>query len=125
MFQYTLISMDERAPNAIGPMQITEEDLASSAPTVRALLVARLEQLWSAVHVHLLRDGDGAPVDPRMLEIGLRIVKEESLLYRLQRPPALSLDEDDDIVGGGVDRRAVVAASLDALEQKRNNAAAA
>lgn len=103
---------------AIGPPRITDEDLANSAPTVRALLVGRLEEMWRPVARHLEDAHQGlAPADPRMLEIGLRIVKEESLLYRLARPPVVS-EQDEDPIGAGVDRRALVEGALVEIEKK-------
>ena len=106
-------------PPAIGPPRITDEDLANSAPTVRALLVGRLEEMWRPVARHLEDAHQGLTVpDPRMLEIGLRIVKEESLLYRLARPPVLNDQPEEDAISAGVDRRALVEGTLVEIEKK-------
>lgn len=102
----------------VGMPQITEADLAESGPRVRALMVARLEALWAPVNARLQLDGAGEqPIDPRLLEIGLRIVKEEALIYRLARPPAVAEEEADE-PGAGVDRAAMVELKLQAIEEK-------
>lgn len=107
-------------PAAIGPPRITDEDLANSAPTVRALLVGRLEEMWRPIATHLADAQAGVtPADPRLLEIGLRIVKEESTLYRLARPPALNDEPDEGIEGVGVDRRSLIEAQLVEIEKKQ------
>lgn len=102
--------------------QITDEDLASSKAAVRALVVARLEQLWRPINDHLKEVRDFPP-DPRLLEIGLRITKDLSLMYHLQRAPAAAAEEEEaDEIGGGVDRRALVEQTLAELEAKRKAA---
>ena len=107
---------------SIGVPRITDEDLVASAPAVRALLVNRLEQLWRPVEAALQRDRESEgmlPVDPRLLEIGLRVVKDEAALYRLSRPPVLGDDaSDQDALGPGVDRRALVEAQLVEREER-------
>lgn len=111
--------MQPEQPAALGPLQITEEDVQESAPRVRALLVARLESMWEPVRVTLLRDADAErPIDPRMLEIGLRICKELGLHYRLYRPPVTKVEEDDDPLGPGVDRAALIEDQLQEIENK-------
>lgn len=116
--------MENYPPAAIGPPKITDEDLAASAPTVRALLVGRLEAMWVPIQ-QALDDGKAGlgPPDPRMLEIGLRIVKEESTLYRLLRPPTL-VEQDEEMLGPGVDRAALVEAHLVEIEQRIKEAEA-
>lgn len=103
----------------LGPLQITDEDLVTSAPTVRALLVSRLEQLWSPV-AQVLQDANQGlgPVDPRMLEIGLRIVKEEAFLYRLAKPLTASEQPEEEAIGAGVDRFKLVEAKLAEVESR-------
>lgn len=107
-------------PDAQPPavLQITEEDVQESAPRVRALLVARLESMWEPVRVTLLRDADAQPIDPRMLEIGLRICKELGLHYRLYRPPVVKADDEDDPLGPGVDRASLIEDQLQEIEAK-------
>lgn len=101
--------------------QITDEDLASSKAAVRALVVARLEQLWRPISDHLKKVSDFPP-DPRLLEIGLRITKDLSLMYQLQRPVKEPEEEETEEIGGGVDRRALVEQTLVELEAKRRAA---
>lgn len=105
-------------PGVLGPLQITEADLVESAPRVRALMVARLEALWAPVNARLQLDGGGEqPIDPRLLEIGLRIVKEEALIYRLGRAPAANEEEEQD-PAPGVDRAAMIEGKLQEIENK-------
>lgn len=109
-------SEDERA---LAVLQITDDDLVESAPRVRALQIARLEAMWKPVKVRLQQDETGAmPIDPRLLEIGLRIVKEESLLYRLYKPPVASTEEADELPAG-FDRAAELERQLVEIEQRR------
>ena len=104
--------------DAVGMPQITETDLVASAPRVRALMVARLEALWAPVNARLQLDGGGEqPIDPRLLEIGLRIVKEEALIYRLGRVPS-TVEEEDGDPAPGVDRAAMIDAKLQEIENK-------
>lgn len=102
-----------------GPLEITDEQLAESGPRVRALQVQRLEKVWSVVEGHIDEHLDGVrPVDPRMLEIGLRVVKEETALYRLGKPVAVSEEEDEDPQQAALDRRSLVLAQIEAAEAK-------
>ena len=76
--------------------EIGEDELADAAPRVRAQTIGRLEDLYRVVRNQIEGSEDGErPLDPRYLEIGIRILKEESLLYRLTRPPAVREDDDD------------------------------
>lgn len=107
------------ALGAVGPLRITDEDIAESGPAVRALLVARLEQLWKPVEMRLDMEKDGSmPMDPRMMEIGVRICKELAGHYRLARPPLATPEEDTDLLGPGVDRAALVEQKLSEIEAR-------
>ncbi len=109
--------MDAIGP--VAPLEITEEQLAESGPRVRALQVQRLEKVWSVVEGHIDEHLDGTrPMDPRMLEIGLRVVKEETALYRLAKPQAASEEEDEDPQQAALDRRALVLMQIEAAEAK-------
>jgi hypothetical protein len=103
------------------PRELTDDDIATAKPRVRWLHLQRYEQLWDRVQerVHQDKDHDnGRPIDPRFLEIGIRILKEEAALYQMGRvlPP---VEEDDDPSITGVDRQALVLAQLEDLEAKR------
>jgi hypothetical protein len=79
--------------------EITEEQLAEDQPRVRALLLQRLERTWDWVQARLDDDAEGTrPLDPRVAEIGLRVIKEEAGLYRLGRPLPVVEEEDDQFV---------------------------
>lgn len=102
-----------------GPLEITEDQLAESGPRVRALQVQRLEKVWAVVEAHVDEHLEGVrPVDPRMLEIGLRVVKEETSLYRLGRPAPASEDDDEDPQVAALDRRSLVLQQIEAAEAK-------
>ena len=104
---------------ALGPPQITDEDLVASGPAVRALLVGRLERLWKPVEQALDASDQGlAPPDPRILELGLRVVKDEAALYRLARPPVIGDEAGDPALEPGIDRRALVMGQLEEREAR-------
>lgn len=105
---------------ALAQLQITDEDMLASRSAVRALQIARLESMWEPVRVRLQQDEQGAPIDPRLLEIGLRIVKEEAMIYGLYRPAPPKQEDEDEQLGAGVDRAAEIARQLDAIEARRN-----
>lgn len=110
---------DSDAGKQLGPPRITDEDLVASGPAVRALLVGRLERLWKPVEFALDAHDEGlGPIDPRLLEIGLRVIKDEAALYRLARPPVVGDGEEVDQLGAGVDRRALVMGQLEEREQR-------
>lgn len=105
--------------NALANLEITEADLVASGPRVRALQVARLEAIWRVVNARIQLDDDAErPIDPRILEIGLRVIKEEAMMYRLGRtPPATGEDEDEgDRVGQ--DRVSLIETHLAEIEAK-------
>lgn len=111
--------MSDHPGTSIGPMRITDEDLVSAGPTVRALLVARLEALFRPVQRHMDEVEAGLGVaDPRLLEFGRQVVKDEATLYRLARPPVLADTGDTELPGEGVDRRALVESRLSEIEKK-------
>lgn len=92
---------------------INEEQVAGSAPLVRALVVERLELMWRNCEPHI--DGSMGKPDPRYMEAGIRIVDRLSRLYRLDQPQAA--DNEPDSVSR-VDKRELAAAGLAELEQK-------
>ena len=111
-------------PRSIGPSsggmpEITDDNLQEAAPRVRALIMARIEKMWSAVEGHIDEANAGdRMLDPRMLEIGKGLMKAEADIYRLGRPaPVVEVEEDQALAA--VDRRAIVGAKLDELEAKR------
>jgi hypothetical protein len=98
---------------------IDEDQLHAAKPKVRALHVQRYEQLWSIVNDKIRESDDqDRPLDPRYLELGIKILKEESLLYRLNKVEAASVEEEDD-PAAGIDRAAEVLAQLEILEARR------
>lgn len=109
----------EPGDRELARLEITEADLVESGPRVRALQVARLEQIWSAVNARLQMDAGGeAPIDPRLLEIGLRVIKEESLIYRLGRPPVAGGEEEDDQERVGPDKVSLIEHTLAEIEAR-------
>jgi hypothetical protein len=96
---------------------IGDEQVADSAPMVRALVVARLELMWRTCEPHIA--GSVGRPDPRFIEAGIRVVDRLMRIYRLDAPgPAV---EDPDAVTGvsGQGRlREVVAAGLEELEAR-------
>lgn len=100
--------------------QITDEDLIRSAPTVRALLVGRLEAMWRPIEAALQVAQDPAlPVDPRLLEIGIRVVEKEAALYGITRPRPVAPEEEPELgLDPAVDRRAMVEGRLAEIEKR-------
>lgn len=99
--------------------EITEENLVESQARTRAEILRRYELMWTVIEARIEDDrNEVRPLDPRLLEIGKGILKEESLLFRLSKPP-VQVEEDPDAELSSLDRRALVAASLDELAAKR------
>lgn len=73
---------------------IADEQVAESAPLVRALVVQRLEKIWSACEPHV--DGTAGKPDPRFIEAGIRVTDRLIRLYRLDAPlPSQDAGEGD------------------------------
>lgn len=80
--------MDEPLQLPAGP-GISDENVATSIPYVRALVVQRLEQMWRTVDPHIqtqVNPDTGLVMrpDPRFLEAGIRILDRLSDLFRLK-----------------------------------------
>lgn len=86
---FLLSPMTQLVPGEAG---IGEEQVASSAPLVRALAVQRLEMIWRACepHINLTRDDLdlGRKPDPRFVEAGIRVVDRLVGIYGLLKPQA-------------------------------------
>lgn len=81
-----------------GKAGIDEEQVATSAPMVRALIVQRLEQVWRACDPHINPTQEqleaGFRRDPRYIEAGLRVLDRLALIYlRLPRAGPQNLGE--------------------------------
>lgn len=111
--------MNELPPGQGRMPEISDDNLQEAAPRVRALIVSRLEKMWSAVDQHIdeAQAGDRM-LDPRMLEIGKGLMKAEADIYRLAKVVAV-VEEEEDAALAAIDRRAIVGAKLDELEAKR------
>ena len=91
---------------------IRDEDIHDAAPLVRALLVERLEQIWSICQPHVT-GGVGKP-DPRFIEAGIRVLDRLARLYRLEQP----VPGSDQPQGDLVDKPELVLAGLRELEER-------
>lgn len=73
-----------------GKAGIGEEQVAESAPMVRALVVQRLELLWRTCEPHINLSQDdldlGRRPDVRFVEAGIRVVDRLTSIYGLLRP---------------------------------------
>lgn len=100
---------------------ITEEDIANSQSAVRAQQILRYEAMWRVVEDRINSDQDDGdnfrPLDPRYLELGVRILKEEAALYRLARPAPVE-EEEGDPQQAAVDRGRLVLAQLEDVEAR-------
>ena len=75
---------------------IGDEQVADSAPLVRALVVQRLEQIWSTCEPHVT-GAHGKP-DPRFVEAGIRVLDRLAKLYRLDLPVPGSDQSSGDLI---------------------------
>lgn len=89
---------------------IGDEQIHDSAPLVRALIVERLEQIWSTVEPHVT--GAMGKPDPRFVEAGIRVLDRLSKLYRLEQPVPGAEQPQGELVG----RAELVLAGLQELE---------
>lgn len=98
---------------------INDEQVAASAPMVRALVVQRLEMMWRACEPRInLTQADvlaGRTVDPRFLESGIRITDRLVNLYQLTRPQHQMSEPD---TATRVDQRELAKARISELETK-------
>lgn len=92
---------------------IGEEQIATSTPLVRALVVQRLELMWRTCEPFI--NSDLGKPDPRFIEAGIRVVDRLTRLFRLDSPVA-GLNEPDS--GSRVDARELVRVQLRELESK-------
>lgn len=106
-----------QAPVPGQPWNIDEEAIAQAQPTVRGLQIQRYEDLWTIIRGRIqdAETGD-RPLDPRFLELGVRVLKEEAALYRLSKPQVQEEDQEDP--SGGVDRAALVLEQLADVEAR-------
>lgn len=99
---------------------IDESQVEAAKPKVRALHVKRYEMLWGIIEGKIKEaDEDMRPLDPRYLELGIKVLKEEAGLYRLTRPPVIRDEEEEDL-SAGVDRATLVLEQLAKLEERRD-----
>jgi len=75
---------------------IADEQIHESAPYVRALLVERLEQIWTTCEPHIT--GETGKPDPRWAEAGIRVLDRLAKLYRLDQPVPGSLEVAGDVI---------------------------
>jgi hypothetical protein len=89
---------------------IRDEEISDSAPLVRALLVERLEQIWSVCEPHVT--GGVPKPDPRFIEAGIRVLDRLARLYRLDQP----VPQAQELEGDLVEKADLVLAGLRELE---------
>lgn len=108
----------EQMPAPGEPWNIDEDALTRAQPTVRGITVQRYEDLWRVTRgrIEEAEAGD-RPLDPRLIELGIRILREEATLYRLSKPQ--TLDEEEEDPSGGVDRAKLVLEQLADLESRQ------
>ena len=98
---------------------INDEQVAASAPMVRALAVQRLEVIWRACEPHIDLPPEhleeGRKPDPRFVEAGIRVVDRLTALYGLLKPQHGSAEPDTD---SRVDQRELARGKVAELEAK-------
>lgn len=107
-----------------GKAGIDDEQVADSAPMVRALIVQRLEQVWRACDPHINPTQDaleaGFRRDPRYIEAGLRVLDRLALIYlKLPRNNPQNLGEGQEELVAAQEKAML---ALDRLESKQDGA---
>lgn len=92
---------------------LDDTGISQDAPYVRALAAQRLEQIWQACLPHI--NGDVPNPSAPMVELGLRVIRELSKLYRLDAPTG---SPPEAAAGLNTSVRELVASALDTLEQR-------
>lgn len=94
------------------PRGIRDEEIHEAGPMVRALIVERLEQIWSTCSPHVT---GGVPrPDPRFVEAGIRVLDRLMRLYRLEQPVPQALENQGDLIP----KAELVLKTLQELEQR-------
>lgn len=105
------------------PRGINDEQVAESAPLVRALAVQRLEEIWRACQPNISLPpeqlAEGRRPDPRFIEAGIRVTDRLINLYGLLKPQHAMAEPDS---GNRVDQRAAVTRKVAELEEKLRQA---
>lgn len=91
---------------------IRDEEIHDSAPLVRALMVERLEMIWSVCEPQIT--GALSKPDPRFIEAGIRVLDRLARLYRLDQP----VPGSDQPSGDLIEHSELVLAGLAELEQR-------
>lgn len=111
-----LVSMDPA-----GFPTIDDDRVDADQAAVRFVVVQRLHAIWNTVAPHATgtcrqdtEDSLGREPDPRMVEIGVRVLDRLTTLYRLAKPQVRTEEEAEPTDEASV--TALVAASLDQLE---------
>lgn len=107
-----------RDPVVRNLLSLTDQELGSRRPELRALILGRLEMLWAACEPHVRGvDAEGNPFFPdyRYVDLGMRIMDREVRLLKV-----LVADEPEvETVAEGRDPNAVKASrDLDAIEAR-------
>lgn len=98
--------------------EITEDDLERSKGRLRYQTMQRYEDIVALVRRRMQEDEAGErPLDPRYLEIYVRVLKEQTLLARLNRITAAQ-EEEDSPLALSVDAVAMIEAQLAEVEEK-------
>jgi hypothetical protein len=94
---------------------IADEQVAESAPLVRALVVERLEKIWRTCEPWIT--GTAGKPDPRFVEAGIRVCDRLTRLYRLDDPVPGSEQPDGELIP----KAELVLAGLRELEARMND----
>lgn len=97
--------------------RLDDTAISEQAPLVRAEIALRYQSLWEAVlpGIRNLEDSPDWRADPRMVEAGVRVLRNLSQLYRLD---VGATQEAPDPAGTRLGTRELVSAALDVLEAR-------
>lgn len=107
-----------RDPVVRNLMSLTDQEMASRRPELRAMALSRLEMLWRACEPHVTGlDAQGEPMFPdyRYVDLGMRIMDRQ---IRLLRVLAADPPEPDKVVEGRDPNAVKASRDLDAIEAR-------
>jgi hypothetical protein len=99
-------------------VELTEEQLQEQAPRVRGQLISRFEDMYRIVSAEIERGDLEQRLDPRFVELAMRILDREMRLYRLTDAPKVAVEEPEEEAVVSLRNRQQIEQQLRELEAK-------